>query len=143
MRAPARGGAEGRGRRGALYLGSVLDPTVRIWPRGSRREGPACAFLCCCFFRVHDWAAAAQANKARVGKLFARRWRVAVFFGLFTVDNCTRVARVCSTDRQVGRQAARGRSAAATGAPTVCSGEGCGGADNVFVRGRLWEEEGR
>ncbi len=65
------------------------------------------------------------------------------FLGLFTVDNCTRVARVCSTDRQVGRQAARGRSAAATGATTVCSGEGCGGADNVFVRGRLWEEEGR
>ena len=56
--------------------------------------------------------------------------------GLFTVDNCTRVARVCS-DRQ--------RAGALPPPPELPLSVlvGCGGAENVFVRGGLWEEADR
>ena len=52
------------------------------------------------------------------------------------MDNCTRVARVCS-DRQ--------RAGALPPPPELPLSVlvGCGGAENVFVRGGLWEEADR
>ena len=92
------------------------------------------------FFRVQrDWAAAAQANKTRVGKLFARHWRVAVFFGI--VYRGQLHPRGTRLFRQAGRQ----RAGALPPPPELPLSVlvSCRGAENVFVRGRLWEEADR